>query len=148
MSLALIGALDELGDPPAGLYSMMFQGHVFVPGAFMFRQLPGERPTAGLRVTPISRLGRSLRQIVNDDATVISGNAIAVSRGRLRLPVGTIRFLEWEQPIRWGSIHMRAYFLELQGAVVRIEVGTNGAPGHALAAELHRILESARPSGG
>jgi len=147
-TLAIIFALDQLGDPPAGLYSMMLAGNGAAPGSFVFRAPPGEPPIAGIRARSITADSRTLREIADEAASALGPDVIEVTRGRLPLPAGTVRFLEWEQPIRWGSIHMRAYFFGLGGGVARIDIGTSGPPGPSLERELRRILESARASGG
>jgi hypothetical protein len=146
--LVIIAALDQIGDPPAGLYSMMLSGQSTASGAFVFRQARGARANAGLRVLSIAANGRSLREIVDERAAAIAGETVTVTRSRVRLAFGVVPFLEWDQPIRWGSLHMRAYFFGLGTRVVRVDVGTGNVPARSLKAELRRILESVRRSDG
>lgn len=146
--LAIIFALDQLGDPPAGLYSMMLNaGGRSTEGRFVLRDSPGLRPSAILGARLSAEGDQTLRAAV--DAAQSSLDAFTDStRGRLALPAGATPFLEWEQPVRWGSIHIRAYFFKVPDGIARIDIGTEDVLDPDLEAELYRILESVRPIGG
>jgi len=146
--LALIFAFDQLGDRPAGLYTMLNDTGALRTAQFVFRHLVGRPPSAALEARWIPSDGRSLNDIVHQAASSLRSGGIDVTRSRVKLRAGTTPVLAWTQPIRLGSIQIRAYFFELPGGVTRLDVGTLEVPSEEIENELHRILSSVRAAAG
>jgi hypothetical protein len=145
--IAIIFALDELGDPPAGLFTMLKNAGSGAADRFVFRHPFAGPANAALEARWIPSAGRSLREIVHETASDLRGEGIEVTRSRAALRSGATPCLAWEQPVRFGSIRIRAYFFEVRGGVARLTLGTLDTSSPAIERELRRILNSVRATG-
>ena len=145
----MIFALDELGDPPAGLYSMLKGAGAFATlGNFAFRDKAHGPPNAALEARWIAADGRSRNEIVHEVASEVRADGIEVARDRTHLTIGSTPYLTWMQPVHLGFIRIRSYFFKLPGGVARLDVGTLQTSARDVQREVRRILNSVRATRG
>jgi hypothetical protein len=143
--MVIIGALDQIGDPYAGVYNMILRPVTSAPGTFRFH-IPelGAMPDAGMHV-PTAGIQESTPALEADRVrAVLEGQGYVVARSSVQLPNGRAIVLDWDVAYDGPDLHYRAYFLKVGGAVQRVDFATAGVPDDALAAQLLDIARSAR----
>jgi hypothetical protein len=145
-TMVIIGAVDQIGDPYAGVYNMLLRPVTSAAGPVRFHSPGvGATPDAGMHVLT-SGIHESTAPLEADRVrAVLEGQGYVVARSSVKLPTGRAIVLDWDVAYDGPDLHYRAYFLMVGGAVRRIDFATPGAPpSDALAAQLLDIVGSAR----
>jgi len=142
---ALIGALDQIGDPYAGVYNMLLHPVSSARGPHRFHVASfGIVADAGMHVLT-SGIQESTPQLEADRVrATLEGAGYVVARSSVKLATGRAIVLDWDVAYNGPDLHYRAYVLEVGGAVQRIDFATVGPPSKPLATLFLDIVRSAR----
>jgi hypothetical protein len=144
-ALAIIGALDEIGDPYAGVFNMILRPLSLDDGPFRYHSAELEpQADAGMRFLT-SGIQESTAPLEADRVrAVLEGAGYIVARSSVKLATGRAIVLDWDVAYNGPDLHYRAYFLKVGGAVRRIDFATPGQPTEALARQFLDIVRSVR----
>ena len=145
-ALGIIGALDEIGDPYAGVFNMILRPLSLDAGPFRYHSSGVEpQADAGMRFMT-SGIQESTAPLEADRVrAVLEGAGYVVARSSVKLATGRAIVLEWDVAYNGPDLHYRAYFLKVGGAVRRIDIATPWPPSQALARQFLDIVRSVRP---
>jgi hypothetical protein len=145
-TMAIIAAIDQIGDPYAGVYNMLLRPVTSASGAYRFHSLElAATPDAAMHVLPAGSQESTAPLEADRVRAVLEGAGYVVARSSVTLPTGRAFVLDWDVAYNGPDLHYRAYFLMVGGAVRRIDFATPGAPpGDALATRLLDIVRSVR----
>jgi hypothetical protein len=143
-ALALMTVLDKRHDPDAGVFAMIIHGGpVARAGSFVFHVDEGATlgSDAGIRVLLLT--SASAATAADEVQAALQDGAYTVKRSTVTVPLGRAVVLEWDQAFNGPPLHFRAVFVASGGSVMRIDLGTLGAPKDAVATEFLAIVRSA-----
>jgi hypothetical protein len=143
--MALIGALDQVGDPYAGVYNMLLHPLSSARGQHRFHVAStGIVADAGIDVLT-SGIQESTPQLEADrERAMLEGRGYVVAQSSVKLQTGRAIVLDWDVTYDGPDLHYRAYILKVGDSVRRIDFATPGAPSDALAAQFLDIVRSVR----
>jgi hypothetical protein len=145
-ALAIMGALDEIGDPYLGVFHMIMRAGGS-QGLMRFHSVESAvMADAGIHVLTSGIEEPTPALEADRVAAILEGQGYAVGRNTVKLHVGRAVVLDWDVQYNGPDVHYRAYLFMLGDSVQRIEFATLGAPSHALAGQLLEIVRSARPA--
>jgi hypothetical protein len=147
VELAVIGALDQIGDPYAGVWNMVL--HPIGPRQGPMRFHSSESAVmadAGINVHTSGIQEQTPALEADRLQASLKGLGYTVGRTTVKVQAGQAVVLDWDVQYNGPAVHYRAYIFKLGGSVQRIDFATLGAPGRALAQQLLEIVRSARPA--
>ena len=143
--LAIRGALDQLGDPYAGIFNLVFDAGRARTVRFLFHVTAiGSDPDAGIRVWTSGSQGTTPALEADRVSSILERQGSPATRTTVKLPIGRAVVLDWDVVYRGPDLHYRAYLVPVSGSVIRVDFATVGLPSHDLAAEFLRIMRSLR----
>jgi len=146
--LALLGALDQLHDPDAGVFNLIFDAGPRTTSDFVFHSAAlGRISDIGLglqAIDPPTPIG----DVATDIETRLEAAGYRVSRTRADADGRRVVQLDWERAFNGPVMHFRIFVIRVADAVARVDFCTTGDPTEEQAAGFLDIVRSARVAPG